>query len=181
MTQLITTKRLMLAVMLGTIAIVMQSAFPGIPLGVGGAKLELADIPVVLGATVTGPVGGVICGILYGISSPAYLALIPSMVLILGVIGYLSDKRNGWFSIIGIIVVMRIVVGPLISGALFNLIYFTTNSFQNVWLLCLGYAAPGAVLCIATYPVVVKRIPALLSANKEKNREPSSAPPPASI
>ena len=77
MTRLITTKRLTFAIIMGTFALVMQATVPGIPLGVAGAKLELADIPAVIGSSIGGPVGGIICGLLFGVMRTANLALIP--------------------------------------------------------------------------------------------------------
>jgi uncharacterized membrane protein len=100
MAKLITTKRLTFAIIMGTLGLVMQATVPGIPLGLAGTKIELADIPVVLGSSLSGPVGGIICGLLYGVMSTANLALIPSMICIFGLLGYLTEKRNDCLSVI---------------------------------------------------------------------------------
>jgi len=167
MVKLITTKRLTLAIMMGTIGLVMQATVPGIPLGLAGAKLELADIPVILGASLSGPIGGMICGFLYGIASPAYLALIPSMMCILALRGYLSEKRNDWLSVASAIIGSRVIFGPLLSAFPMKHLCFPAFTYFDIWLLCLTYAVPGAIVSIVVYCVIQKIIPELLLTLKE--------------
>lgn len=62
MAKLTSTRHLVFATLMGTLSLVMQVFVPGIPLGIGG-KLELADIPAVIGSAFAGPVGGVITGL----------------------------------------------------------------------------------------------------------------------
>ena len=155
--------------MMGTLGLLMQAAFPGIPLGVAGAKLELADIPVVLGACITGPIGGMICGFLYGITSPAFYALVPSMMCILGLLGYFARRRNGSFSVALGITGTRVLFGPLLSGIMFKWLVFTSAALLDVWLLCFVYAFPGAIVSIFLYIFVQKKIPKLFSILDDKN------------
>jgi len=169
MTKMIATKKLTFAIIMGTIGLVMQATIPGIPIGVGGAKLELADIPVVLGASITGPIGGMICGFLYGVTSPAFWALIPSMMCILTLLGYITRKKSDSFSISLAITGSRILIGPLLSAVLFNLLVFTSSPFIDVWILCFVYAFPGAILSICIYTLIQKKIPKLLSTINDKN------------
>jgi riboflavin transporter FmnP len=169
MTRLITTKRLAFAVIMGAAALVMQAALPGIPLGIAGGKLELADIPAIFGASITGPIGGIICGFLYGLASPTYLALIPSMMCVLGLIGYISDKRNNWLTTVLAIIVSRVIFGPLLLAVPMKFIYFNTLTYVDTWLLCLTYAVPGALASIAVYMLILKKIPRLLSRLNENN------------
>ncbi len=169
MAKLITTKRLTFAIMMGAMTLVMQAVLPGIPLGIGGGKLELADIPAILGASITGPIGGVICGFLYGIASPTYLALIPSMICILVPIGYVSDKLNNWKITVLAIIISRVIFGPILLAVPMKLIYFNTLTFGDTWLLSLTYAVPGALASIAVYMLMSRRIPGLLSKLNESN------------
>lgn len=168
MTKKISTKNLAFAILMGSIGLVMQATIPGIPLGVGGAKLELADIPVVLGASITGPVGGMICGFLYGVTSPAFWALVPSMMCILTLLGYLTRNRSDSFSISLAIIASRVIIGPLLSGILFNWLVFTSAALIDVWILCLVYALPGAILSIAIYTLIQNKIPKLFSTVNDK-------------
>jgi hypothetical protein len=163
MARLINTKRLAFAIIMGTLGLVMQAIVPGIPLGVGGAKLELADIPVVLGASITGPVGGIICGSLYGIMSTANLALFPTMIFVFGLLGYLTNKRSDCLSVSLAIIGTRVILGPVLLAVLMKWIYFASMPFIDVWVLCLVYAAPGAVVSIGIYALLQKKIHALLS------------------
>ena len=91
------------------------------------------------------------------------------MMIILALLGYLTDhlKFRGRNAIA--IVLSRIVIGPVLTAVFFKLIYFTSIPYTNVWLLCLTYAAPSAVLCIPLYFALKKKIPNLLSTYKEKN------------
>ena len=149
----------------------MQATVPGIPLGVAGAKLELADIPAVLGSSIGGPVGGIICGLLFGVMSTANLALIPWMVIVFGLIGYLSDKRNSCASITVIIIGMRIIFGPFLVAFFIKWIYFPAMSLIDAWVLSVVYAAQGAIVSIGIYIFVQKKIPRLLSTIKDNNSQ----------
>lgn len=103
MAKIISAQRLALATLTGTLSLIMQLALPGIPLGAGG-KLELAEVPAILGAAFTGPLGGAINGFLHGIMSPGYLALVPTSICSLALLGYLSDKiKTRWKAIPAII------------------------------------------------------------------------------
>ena len=171
MTRLLSTKRLSFAIIMGALALVMQAVVPGIPLGVAGAKLELADIPAVLGSSISGPVGGIICGLFYGVMSTANLALVPSMIIVFGLMGYFADKRNSCAAITVTIIGMRVVVGPVLVAAFMKWIYFPTMSFVDVWILSIVYAAPGAIVSVGIYIFVQKKIPRLLSAIKDNNSQ----------
>lgn len=141
----------------------MQAYVPGIPLGVGGAKLELADIPAVLGASLSGSVGGMICGFLYGVFSPAYLALIPSMVIVLTLLGCLSDNlKRGRIALA--IILSRAIIGPVLSAILFKWIYFSSIPFLSVWLLCFSYAIPGVIIVILLRFLIEKKFYWLISS-----------------
>ena len=166
MAKLITTKHLTLAIMMGTIGLVMQATLPGIPLGLAGAKLELADIPVILGSSLTGPIGGIICGFLYGIASPAYLALVPSMVCILSLIGYLSKKRNDLLSVSLAIIVSRVILGPLLLAFSMKHLCFPSATYFDTWLLSFTYAVPGAIVSIVVYTIIQKAIPQFIKSVK---------------
>lgn len=158
----ISTKRLTLAVMMGTVCLVMQAIVPGLPLGVAGAKLEFADIPAVLGASLTGPVGGLIVGFFYGLLSPANLALVPGMMFTFALLGFLTDKYNSCLQTIVSVVVTRLGFGILLLTVLMKTIYFQTSTYEHVMILCIVYAAPGAVVSIALYCSLQKLIPGLI-------------------
>jgi len=168
MARLISTRRLTFATMMGTLSLMMQAFVPGIPLGFIGGKLELADVPAILGAAFTGPVGGIINGFLHGILSPGYLALIPSTVCSLALLGYLSESlKIRWKTILAIIIA-RVIFDPILGVILFTLIYYGPAApLLSIWIIGLYYDVPSAIISIPLYIFVQKRIPWVASLLKQ--------------
>lgn len=94
----------------------MQMVVPGIPLGWGGGKLELADVPAILGAAYTGLVGGIINGFLHGILSPTYLALIPTSMCSFALLGFLSENLKMRWKTIPAIIIARVIFDPILAA-----------------------------------------------------------------
>ena len=164
----ISTKRLTLAVMMGTVCMVMQAIVPGLPLGVAGAKLEFADIPAVLGASLTGPIGGLIVGFFYGLLSPANLALVPGMMCSFALLGFLTDKYKSCLQTIISVIATRLGFGILLLTDFMKAIYFQTSTYEQLMILCIVYAAPGAIVSLALYCSLQKLIPGLISYLKDQ-------------
>ena len=159
MAKLISTRRLTFATMMGTLSLAMQAFVPGIPLGWGG-KIELADIPAILGAVFTGPVGGTINGFLYGIISPVYLALVPTSVCSLALLGYLSESLKIRGNAILAIVIARVIFDPILASFLFKWIYYgSTAPLLAIWIISLWYDVPSAIISIPLYIFMEKKVP----------------------
>lgn len=167
MARLISAQRLTFATVMGTLSLIMQLVVPGIPLGYG--KLELADVPAILGAAFTGSVGGIINGFLYGISSPSYLALIPTSVCSLALLGYMLENLKMRWKAIPAIIIARVIFDPILAAILYKLIYYGPAApLLAIWIISLYYDAPSAIISIPLYIFVQEKIPWVdcLSSNK---------------
>jgi len=168
MANLISTQRLTFAIMMGTFSLIMQLVVPGIPLGWGGGKLELADVPAIVGTAFTGPVGGIINGFLYGILSSTNLALIPTSVCSLALLGYLSENLKIRWKVISAIIVARVIFDPILAAILYQLIYYGPSApLSIIWIISLYYDAPSAIISIPLYIFVQKRMPWVTSYLKQ--------------
>lgn len=167
MAKLISTRRLTFATMMGTLSLAMQAFVPGIPLGWGG-KIELADIPAILGAVFTGPMGGAINGLLYGIISPVYLALVPTSVCSLALLGYLSERFKIRGNVVLAIVIARVIFDPILASFLFQWIYYgPTTPLLAIWIIGLWYNVPSAMISIPLYIFMEKKAPWIVSFIKQ--------------
>ncbi|MEM3627236.1 MAG: hypothetical protein QXZ25_04350 [Candidatus Bathyarchaeia archaeon] len=144
----------------------MQLVVPGIPLGVGG-KIELADVPAIIGAAFSGPIGGIITGFLHGIMSPTYLALIPATVCSLALLGYLSDNlKMKWKTILAIIVT-RVIFDPILGAIFYKLIYYGPSvPILTIWVIGLYYDVPSAMISIPLY-LCIEKLPWVKSFLKQ--------------
>jgi hypothetical protein len=143
--------------MMGTLSLIMQLVVPGIPLGVAGGKLEFAQVPAILGACFSGAIGGIICGFLHGVYSPAFLALIPSTMLNLGLLGYIADNLKIKGRIIIAIIISRIILGPVFAAIIFKLLYYTGATYLSIWILGLTFGIPSAIVSIPLSTLLQKR------------------------
>lgn len=166
MERMISARRLVFATLTGTMSLLTQVFVPGIPLGWGG-KIELADIPAIIGAVFTGPVGGVITGLLYGAASPVYLALIPSSVCSFALLGYLSNSLKVEGNTV-IAIVIYVVFTSVVNTLFFKLIYYgPAVPFLAVWIISLWYNVPGSIVSILLLVFIERKMPWLYQALKE--------------
>lgn len=153
----VSPRPIVFATLMGSLSFLMQIAVSGIPIGMG--KIELADIPAVLGAVFTGPVGGMITGFLYGIGSPSLLALLPSEVCGMTLMGYMSKNlKLEWKAI----PISRILFVPVLATILYSLTYLKGTPFIMIWLIGLSYNTPGALISIPLYFALKKRMSQLI-------------------
>jgi len=155
MARLISTKCLVFASMIGAISLAMQVFVPGIPVGLG--KMELAEVPAILGAAFTNQIGGVLIGFLYGFGSRTILASLPASMFTFGLLGYLAKKlERGWMAI----PIVRGFVHPLLSGILSWEIYHgAAVPLEAILILAFYKVIPGVVISVPLYVFIHKKIP----------------------
>ncbi len=129
---------------MASLSLAMQVAFPGIPLGWG--KLELAEVPALLGASLTGPVGGAIVAFAYGVPSPGFAALVPLALVDFTLVGYLArNRRWGWKAIPVVHIAAYLTIGTF----LFNRVYGVP--MIAAILEGLAYSIPSALIAALLY------------------------------
>jgi len=152
----ISTKNLAFATIMGALGLAMQLFVPGIPLGMG--KIELADLPAILGATFTGPIGGAIAGFLYGISSGVPLALAPAETLSFAVLGYLSkNMKMKWLAI----PIVRVFLTCPLNSFLIKIIYYGAAPLYVILIRSLYYNVPSVIISVPLCIFIEKKIPLL--------------------
>ncbi len=145
---------------MGALTVVMQVFLPGIPLPAG--KLELADIPAILGSAFAGPIGGIINGFLYGITIPSaavFVALIPASIISLSLLGFLSKNLHmSWISIL----IARVIINPIAKTFLLVYLFYPPDvMILPVYVLALSYDIPGALVSIPIYALVKRQLPSV--------------------
>lgn len=153
--QLNRTQALMFGVIMGSLSLAIQLFVPGIPVGLG--KIDLALVPAIVGAVFGGPMAGVIIGLLHGIGSPAYIALIPSSVFSFTLIAFLAMKlKMRWGTPIAI-VVGRILIGTVVATLIFQPLVYTSAPLLSVYIIGLSYNIPSSIIAIIICSLVEKR------------------------
>lgn len=162
---------------MGALGLAMQIVIPGIPMGIG--KIELADIPAIIGAAFACPIGGMFIGFIYGMGSGVPLAAIPTNTFAFFLISLLSNKlrsvnwqskklRWGWAGV----PIIRIGLYPFVMAILVTAIYYTTRGpfylfYIPVLIRTFLYTTPGALISIPIYLVVERSIPWIYTVRKE--------------
>ena len=112
--------------------------------------------------------GGAINGFLYGIISPVYLALVPTSVCSLALLGYLSERLKIRGNAILAIVIARIIFDPFLASFLFKWIYYgPTTPLLAIWIISLWYDVPSAIISIPLYMFIEKRASWIVSFIKQ--------------
>jgi len=140
---------------MGALSFAMQMFVPGIPVGL--AKVELADVPAVLGAAFTNQIGGVLVGFLYGLGSRLPQYSIPLSMFGFSLLGYLAKKlKMGWMAI----PIVRGFVHPLLGSIVIKVLYYgPAVPLEPILIRVFINYIPGAVISVPLYIFIEKKIP----------------------
>ena len=162
------TKQLVLTALFVALGVVLPQAFHAIP-NAGSIFLPM-HIPVLIAGFATGPVYGLICGILtpvlsHLISSMPPAPVLPGMLCELAMYGLMTGLLNKVVKIENnlvknyVVLIGAMLCGRITYGILNALIFRAGNYSMQAWIsAALVTAIPGIIIQLVLIPILVDRL-----------------------
>ena len=162
------TKQLVLAALFVAIGVVLPQAFHAIP-NAGSIFLPM-HIPVLIAGFATGPVYGLICGILTPVLSHLIFSMppapvLPGMLCELAMYGLMTGLLNKVVKIENnlvknyVVLIGAMLCGRITYGILNALIFRAGNYSMQAWIsAALVTAIPGIIIQLVLIPILVDRL-----------------------
>ena len=162
------TKQLVLTAMFIALGVILPQAFHAIP-NAGSIFLPM-HIPVLISGYVTGPLFGMICGILTPVLSHLIFSMppapiLPSMICELAVYGLMTGLLNKVIKIENdyvkayVVLILSMLAGRLTYGILNTLIFKAGSYSFAAWTSAAFVTAlPGIIIQLLIIPILVVRL-----------------------